>query len=83
MTLDASNRPVAKGVENLIEIVSQALHQEAPIRVSESVELAFFDKSVWRGPTDSTVSISRCASPFPSPLRLNTPYRGPLSVYAR
>ena len=31
----------------------------------------------------SILSISRCSGPFPSPLRLNTLYRGPLSVYAR
>ncbi len=41
MTLDANNKPVVKGLENLIETARQALQQEAPIRVSETSELIF------------------------------------------
>ncbi len=56
MTLDADNKPVVKGVENLIEIALQVLQQDAPIRVSETFELLFYDKSVWRVPSESMQS---------------------------
>ena len=53
MTVDANGKPTIKGVETLIEYVRSSLQQEAPIRVAETFELAFYDKSVWRSSSES------------------------------
>jgi hypothetical protein len=53
LTVDAAKKPTAKGVEVLIEYVRQALQQETPIRVTETFELVFHDKTVWRANSES------------------------------
>ncbi len=54
MTLDASTKkPVPRGVEALIEYVRAALQQETPIRVAETFEQVFYDRTVWRASTES------------------------------
>ena len=54
MTLDASTKkPVSRGVEALIEYVRAALQQETPIRVAETFEQVFYDRTVWRANTES------------------------------
>ena len=58
MTVDGNGKPTIKGVEALIEHVRSSLQQEAPIRVAETFELVFYDKSVWRGSGESMAAYS-------------------------
>ena len=54
MTLDANTKkPLPKGVEALIEYVRAALQQETPIRVAETFELVFYERTVWRDNKES------------------------------
>jgi hypothetical protein len=48
MTLTDDKKPTQKGVDALIEYVRAALQQETPIRVAETFELVFYDRTVWR-----------------------------------
>ncbi len=49
MTVDGNGMRTMKGVEALMEHFRSSLQEEAPIRVAETCEFVFYDKSVWRG----------------------------------
>ena len=53
MTLDKDKKPTPHGVDALIEYVRAALQQEKPIRVTETFELVFYDRTVWRASSES------------------------------
>jgi hypothetical protein len=53
MTLDGNKKPTVRGVKAFIDYIRQALQQEAPIRVTGTFELVFYDRSVRRTSTES------------------------------
>ena len=56
MTLDKDKKPTPLGVDALIEYVRAALHQEKPILVTDTFELVFYDRTVWRASSESMAS---------------------------
>ena len=56
MTVDKDKKPTPLGVDALIEYVRATLQQEKPIRVTETFELVFYDRTVWKATSESMAS---------------------------